>query len=118
MQDKKWWERDEGETKLSQKQLRRREKFVRKIQKGVAQLRIRTTSESASELQLLQESKTKRQSASPISERQPSRNLHAIELHGMYLSFNPKLFLNPLPFPNHLVEHSVENAILLQIEFH
>jgi len=38
VQEKKWWERDEGETKLSQKQLRRREKFVRKIQKGVAQL--------------------------------------------------------------------------------
>jgi len=30
---KEWWQRDEGETELSQKKMSRREKFVRKIQK-------------------------------------------------------------------------------------
>jgi len=33
---KEWWQRDEGETKLSQKKMSRREKFVRKIQKDPA----------------------------------------------------------------------------------
>jgi len=39
VQGKKWWERDEVATKLSQKKLRRREKFVRKIQKDTAGVR-------------------------------------------------------------------------------